>query len=193
MQFQVFAPDGTPLGSVQDNDNCSRAAFAVPAVEPGTYTLLVGAWADSVASTAGITTYAFDLSPVGFDRFTVALGEPLAPGSPGPGAGHIETDGSADVYTVALAAGDEVIVDRVAFDGSCSLGPGPGLELTITAPNGEMLVDRAFLTDNCAYAWTEPTVVAEAEGDYVVAVSGTSWHSTNKAVEYQIELAPHLG
>ncbi len=193
VQFQVFAPDGTPLGARQNNDNCPRAAFAVPAVESGTYTLAVGAWADSVASTAGITTYSFTLSDVGFDRFGASLGEPIGPGSPAPGAGDIETEGSADVYTLPLAAGDEVIVNRIAFDGKCSLGPGPGLELTITAPNGEMLVERAFLTDNCSYEWTEPTIVADADGDYVIAVSGTSWHSTNKTVEYQIEFAPFLG
>lgn len=70
----------------------------------GVYTLIVGDDRD-----LGSGSYAFKLWDVpAADAFTIAIGEEVRNGSPGEGAGFIETPGVKDQYTFTAAAGQSV-------------------------------------------------------------------------------------
>lgn len=70
----------------------------------GVYTLIVGDDRDS-----GSGSYAFKLWDVpAADTFTIEIGEDVANGSPGEGAGFIETPGAKDEYAFTAVAGQSV-------------------------------------------------------------------------------------
>ncbi len=71
----------------------------------GSYTLRVtGAGADT-----GTYSFVANAAPTP-NRFTIALGDTVANGNPGPGAGNIESPGGIDVYSFVATAGSTISV-----------------------------------------------------------------------------------
>lgn len=89
----------------------------------GTYTLAVG---DTGRDNTG--TYAFTLVDIPApDVFSIALGDTVADGFPGPGAGNIETAGASDIYRFEAAAGTQLRIERIENN----IG---GVEFVLTTP-----------------------------------------------------------
>jgi hypothetical protein len=78
----------------------------------GAYIVLVGG--DNELSTG---TYDLVIAPVRTDQFTVAVGDPIGDGFPGPGAGNIETPGARDVYTFTASPGQQVVFEATEYRG----------------------------------------------------------------------------
>jgi N-acetylglucosamine-6-sulfatase len=96
----------------------------------GTYALRVS------GRGAAVGTYAFASSaaPAAQD-FTIAIGDSVSPGTPGPGAGNLETPGSMDVYSFDAPGGT-----RVGISGSsCASNPS----FALVAPDGRFLARDA--------------------------------------------------
>ncbi|WP_162942139.1 hypothetical protein [Desertimonas flava] len=126
--------------------------------EAGEYTLTV-----SGVGAASTGTYSFRLLGVPpAEPFGIAIGDTVAPGAPGPGAGDIEVPGARDVYTFAAAAGQVVVFDHLD-------GRNTAIRWTLVAPGGAGLFDT-FIGDR---QQTLP-----ADGDYTLSVSGLNADST---------------
>jgi len=104
----------------------------------------------------GTYSFATRVAP-GADRFTVALGDTVSDGNPGPGAGNLEVPGALDVYAFNAAGGERIAVlgSACAVDASYAL----------VAPSGRILVRAAVCGTN-----TVIDLPAET-GDYEVQVS----------------------
>lgn len=101
INWQLHAPDGTRL--FRTCLGCGDPGTqALP--QSGVYTLTVGDDRD-----ASIGTYEIQLWDVPApDEFTIAIGDVISDGVPGPGAGNIESPGVADIYRFTAAAGQRV-------------------------------------------------------------------------------------
>jgi N-acetylglucosamine-6-sulfatase len=74
--------------------------------------LAAGSYSLRVAGTGANTgTYSFEVRAAPApNRFTIVLGDTVADGMPGPGAGNLETPGAIDVYSFAATAGSTISV-----------------------------------------------------------------------------------
>jgi hypothetical protein len=112
---------------------------------------------------AGTGTYGFTLWNVPPpDTFTVAIGDTVSNGVPGPGAGNIETPGVKDLYTFNATAGQ-----RVYFALS---GVAPALASVnwkLTAPDGAVIFDRIL---NCCGGADAGEFTLEQTGVYTITV-----------------------
>ena len=82
----------------------------------------------------GTYSFATNVAPAA-SRFTVALGDTVSSGNPGPGAGDLESPGALDVYAFTATGGQRVSVTGSA----CSVNAWYAL----AAPSGRMLLRAA--------------------------------------------------
>jgi hypothetical protein len=75
-------------------------------INGGTYTLTVGNRTDP--STGSYRLQLFNVPPPG--QFSLKIGDKVAPGTPGAGAGVIESPGAEDMYVFSAAPGQKVLV-----------------------------------------------------------------------------------
>lgn len=110
MNWSLLAPDGTKLF-----DTC--VGCGDPGLQtltlPGTYILSVGETNDT--STGSYRVQLWDVPTP--QEFTIAVGDTIADGNPGAGAGNIETPGVRDVYRFTGVAGQQVYIDTQASAG----------------------------------------------------------------------------
>lgn len=124
-----------------------------------------------------VGTYGFRLAPVEDDQFEIAIGDTVAAGIPGPGAGVVETQGSRDTYLFQAAQGE-----RVFFaDGG---GPG-GLSWRLTDDVGNPLFD-----DSLGGA-SPGTIVLTRGGTYTLTVYSSAANATGTG-SYAFQLWPSL-
>ena len=128
------------------------------AKEPGTYTIAVSADRPSGSHAFHVLSVPPD------DRFTISLGESIAPDKPAKGAGRIEVAGAADEYTFDAAAGGRVVVTP-GEKGSCDL------RWAVRGPDGTPLV-----TNQMMCVARPVTIDIRRSGPHSLVVSG--WQST---------------
>ena len=74
------------------------------------------------------------------DQFTIALGDTVSDGNPGPGAGNLEVPGSLDVYAFAASGGE-----RITLVGSdCAVNAS----YSLAAPSGRLVARAAVCGTN---------------------------------------------
>ena len=116
----------------------------------------------SGAGTTGV--YGFTIWRVPPDReFALALNATASLGSPGPGAGSIEGPGSADIYRIAVTAGQSVTIVPATPSGDCGT-----LRYRVLDPDGSILYSNEIL---CA-GMDRPAVTVHQGGDLVIRVFG---------------------
>src|ERR671932_221079 len=106
----------------------------------GQYTITVGS-----ATDAQVGTYQFrlwDVRPP--DHFAIAIGDTVAEGVPGPGAGAIETPGTMDLYTFTARAGQTVYFQVKAASPS-------SLHWNVTDAAGTVVFDTCLCGDAGAF------------------------------------------
>ena len=120
----------------------------------GTYTITVGD-----GGSASVGTYSFRLAHVPPDDvFAIAIGDTVANGAPGPGAGNIEASGAVDVYTFAATAGDVLFLDELTYAGVLLL------DYTISDPSGTVVVANSI-------GGSDPgAFVIQTTGSYAITV-----------------------
>lgn len=123
--------------------------------DTGTYTLTVGSNTDDAA---GI--YQFKVWDVpDSQEFSIAIGDTVTNGSPGAGAGNIETPGVLDIYTFEAVAGQRIFVDALDLD--------VNIRWEMTDPAGESIFSTCL-------ACGDPGVFTLAEtGTYTLIVGAT--------------------
>jgi hypothetical protein len=151
--WQLRAPSGSSLFYLY----LFNARSTLP--ETGTYTLTVkGGDSDKTGA------YSFRLvelvPPV--DEFTIAFGDTVTIGDPGPGAGSLEFAGAVDRYRFDAVAGQPAVLDVLAGDAA-------ELAWVLTAPSGATLVDAAFVDRELTFAET---------GTHTLSVAGAQLLST---------------
>jgi hypothetical protein len=94
LNWQVYDPAGNGLfGDRLDGSDPGRRQLP----RDGTYKIVVSPWG---ADATAIGTYSFRLLAIAPDQvFTIAIGDTVTNGVPGPGAGNIESPGAQDIYT----------------------------------------------------------------------------------------------
>ena len=126
----------------------------------GTYTLTVDGDGDHTS------TYRFQLWDVPPpDEFTIAIGEVISNGVPGPGAGNIETPGVEDVYTFTAQAGQ-----RVYFDVQASINSG-FINWRVVDSAGDVVFSLDRFSDS------GPHVLSRG-GTYTLTVDGDGDHTS---------------
>jgi uncharacterized protein (DUF779 family) len=111
MNWKLSAPNGDVI--FDNIFNCCGGSDpgAFTLAQSGVYTLTVGDDRD-----VNTGTYAFKLWPVAPpNQFAIAIGDTIANGVPGPGAGNLEAPGAKDIYTFNAAAGQQVTFDLLNF------------------------------------------------------------------------------
>lgn len=95
-----------------------------------------GTYRFRVTTTASNWTgaFSFRVTTPRDDRFAIGVTDDVSPGSPGPGAGNIESQGSLDVYTFELGEPAFYRLDTTPTADECTEGAGP--MLTLYAPSG---------------------------------------------------------
>lgn len=133
----------------------------------GSYTLTVS------GPTAGSMTaaYALRLTPIPPpDVASIAVGEPVVPGSAGSGTGSIETPGAEDVYTFSALAGERIFVDVQDVAGAC--GDPEALEWQLTGPpDADGIPFFAGGPFNCD-SKTHGAITLDQAGSYTLTVRG---------------------
>ena len=116
--------------------------------DAGTYTLpLTGSYTLTIGAPDNDTVgpYSFRLWDVPDpDVFDISIAEVVSVGSPGPGAGHIESPGREDIYHFEGTAGQRIFGDQLS-------GATTGWDWILVAPNGLSVFDRAFFGDAGTY------------------------------------------
>lgn len=128
----------------------------------GGYSLSVFGVGDAVGA------YALRVVEVRDDSFRLVKGTTVGPGTPGAGAGMIESPGSEDQYRFEAAAGEEVIFDE--WEGGIC---GRELRWRCLGPGGEVVFDEILAGggQECDPAEPGRRRLSEA-GEYRVIVSG---------------------
>ncbi|RIK33861.1 MAG: hypothetical protein DCC55_34180 [Chloroflexi bacterium] len=168
VNWKLTAPDGSVL--FDTIFNCCGG------VDPGVYTLAHGGiYTITVGddTNAGTGTYGFtlwDVPPP--DEFTIAIGDTVSDGVPGPGAGNIESPGVKDVYTFNAPAGQKVYFDLFGVEPALTQ-----VNWKLVAPNGEVIFDQIL---NCCggqdageFTLAQPGVYTITVGDDTDAGVGT--------------------
>lgn len=167
VRWSLVAPDGSTLFDAFYVDQ------QVVLPETGRYVLVVeGQGVD------GFGIYSFALLEVlpRVDEFTIAIGDTVAPGVPGPGAGEIEDPGGADRYLFDGSVGQVVEFDTLS-------GPSSGLRWMLQSPSGAIVFDGIFSD--------AAQTLAEA-GLYTLAVSGLSVTSMGTYSFHLAEVVPNI-
>jgi hypothetical protein len=127
--------------------------FTLP--ETGTYTITVGSNTDD-----SVGTYQFKVWDVpDSHEFNIAIGDTVTDGSPGAGAGNIETPGVLDIYTFEAVAGQRIFVDALDLD--------VNIRWQMTDPAGESIFSTCLACgDPGAFTLTET-------GTYTLTVGAT--------------------
>jgi hypothetical protein len=162
-QWSMTRPDGAPV--------FTNAALCS---DPGQFLLeQTGLYTVTVNSSSGQTgTYSFKLTNVNPpQQFTLAAEQMISKGVPGPGAGNIETAGSADQYSIALTAGIEIAQDATSTN--CAL------LWTLTAPSGTpVFADVSLCSSPIKHLITETGVhmlTVRGSGGATGQYSGVIW------------------
>ena len=134
----------------------------------GTYTLTIG---DPTNDHMG--TYQFQLWDVPApDSFGIAIGDVVADGVPGPGAGNIETPGTLDVYTFAAAPGQTVLFD-------IQDGASGSIDWILRDEKGSSIFESSFSNDQ--------THTLTSGGSYMLRIGASD---NDHVGSYQIQLLP---
>ena len=120
-------PDDDPV--FEDESMCygnSPSDLTRRLPQAGDYRLIVS------GSDGATGTYRVTLWPVPApQQFSLAIGDTIAPGRPGPGAGNIEKPAAQDIYTFTASAGQQVLFDARECDSTGRLGGPCGSPTTI--------------------------------------------------------------
>ena len=133
----------------------------------GLYSLTVEARAGGVGGAFGdiddgVGSYSFRLWPIHPGAFDIAVGDTVSEGTPGPGAGTIETPGNYDVYTFQADAGTTIHFDEIAPP--CGVSP----VWDLFDPDGAALFESESLAD-CPGPG-EKTLTLASTGPYTIVV-----------------------
>jgi hypothetical protein len=133
LSWNLVAPDGTVMHEGGFVSSVHEGPIPLP--ETGTYTLTVGVREDSDV----VSRYSFKLWNVPPpDEFAISIGDTVADGVPGPGAGNIESPGVRDIYTFAGSSGQQITFTVLEPNGQ---------NWDLVAPDGTLLVDRSAFTN----------------------------------------------
>ena len=77
------------------------------------------------------------------DTFTIAIGDTVSNGVPGPGAGNIEVAGASNVYSFSATAGQQVY-----FDGNPLGGSASGVRWTLRDPSNNVIFQNFFISSD---------------------------------------------
>ena len=123
-----------------------------------------------VTTTTTVGTYSFRLlrTPPA-EEFTIAFGDTVSDGVPGPGAGNIEVAGAVDRYLFSATAGQVAIFDALA-------GSTNEVRWSLTAPDGTSLFDSFYVDQQATLPQT---------GTYVLAVRGLNF-TTSGTYSFQL-------
>jgi hypothetical protein len=192
LAYELNAPDGAPLLAVQQTPLVSSGCVDAGPIElpiDGRYELQVGALSTVTDATA---TYSIAVRSAPREEFEVALGVPVGPDVPGPGAGEIGSPGQVDVYSFDGAAGDYEFVDMQAFNGvTCGAGRVEDTDLVyrLEAPDGEQLVSDRYnplVSSGCV---DEGPIELPIDGRYELQV-GALATVTDATATYSIAVEP---
>ena len=148
-------------GGEQDSSgrlqSCELDDRAIVLQADGRHVLTIAAEPDTLST----GTYSFELralppEPPPPQVFDITLGQTIAPDVPSPGAGHIETFESKDVYRFTASAPQRVLFQVLELDGTCDFH-NSSLDWDLTGPNGGSLLSTSFQT-----CFEEPLQLSEA-------------------------------
>ena len=147
--------------------NQDRGAHTLEA--GGLYTLLVGDAEDDYTG-----TYQFQLWNVPPPQtFQIAIGDTVAEGAPGPGAGNIETPGVFDVYSFEATPGQSVFFDLQA-------GANGKVRWTLSDAGGNVIFDRLLNQDRGTHTLEAGGLytlrVGDADDDYTGTYQFKLWN-----------------
>jgi hypothetical protein len=150
--MSITAPSGAIV--LASGFLCTPSAGALVLPEVGQYTVRV----KGVEGATGTYSFVFwELNDP--DTFSVAVGDTIAAGVPGPGAGNLEEPGAIDTYLLPISVPTTVLFD--AINGSC------GIFLTVLRPDGSQLFSKAVCADMGEY-------LLGTTGTYTLKVSGAN-------------------
>jgi hypothetical protein len=162
VHWKLVAPGGAVLFD-QIFNCCGGSDAGVQTLpESGVYTLRVGESGDSGTGTYGFTLW--NVPPP--QRFTIAIGDTITNGVPGPGAGNIESPGVKDIYTFNAAAGQQVFFDLFGVASTAVY-----INWKLTAPDGAVVFDRIF---NCCGGVDAGVQTLALSGVYTLTVGDDS-------------------
>jgi hypothetical protein len=145
--------------TVCDGDSPSDLTRKLP--QAGSYTLSVS------GSDAATGTYRVTLWPVPApQQFSLAIGDTIAAGRPGPGAGNIESPGAQDSYTFTADKGQQVYLDVRECDS------GGTLVWSLLRPDEEPVFENENLCSGGSPSDQEEVTLPQA-GSYRLIVSGS--------------------
>ncbi len=153
LQWQLFAPDGTLLGTDSFGDG-PGGLFVLPAT--GLYSIVAS------GDGGGSGTYSFSLTAPVAQQFPITGGTAVSDGSPSSGAGNIETAGAVDSYPFDGVAGETI---RLVDPGTT---PCCDFAWTLFAPDGTTVA-----VGTLGNAGTTSEVLAQT-GTYTILVAGTN-------------------
>ena len=131
--FTVVAPDGSTVVDTVFTGGFDYVDRVEPLNQTGTYTITVDGRRNTTDG-----TYEFRLlERVNIDEFTIALGDQVMDGVPGPGAGNLESPASVDRYHFHAIAGT-----RASFP--TFFGLRTDLRWVLHAPDGAVVLDDAY-------------------------------------------------
>ena len=161
---RILDPNGKQLfTSWVGNGGCNQALGPVALPADGTYTIIFSGGGGSIIHPQ-TGNYDFTLLNVPKEQtFDIGIGQHVAPGRPGPGAGRIATPFDEDDYRFHGTAGEHV---------SLRVGAGCGFDLTarILDPNGKQLFTSWVGNGGCNQALGP--VALPADGTYTIIFSG---------------------
>lgn len=165
IQYSLTSPSGASLFA--NVAICGGDGGVLALTELGTYTITVKG-IEGATGTYSLATWS--LNPP--ESFEIELGDVVAPGAPGPGAGSIEEPGAIDVYAFDVLPPATIFADSLS--GSCSL------RWALTAPSGATVFSNMVMcADGGQHTLTEA-------GTYLVTVNGT----TSTVGPYSFTLTP---
>ena len=160
--WTLLGPDDEPVfkdQTVCDADSPSDQTVTLP--QDGDYRLIVS------GSDAATGTYRATLWPVPApQRFSLAIGDTIAAGRPGPGAGNIERPAAQDNYTFTAREGQRVFLDVTEC---ASVGT---LVWTLRRPDDELVFEDESLCSGDSPSDQEEVTLPQA-GSYRLIVSGS--------------------
>jgi hypothetical protein len=147
VRWSLYGPDGSVLFDAFFVDQ------QVTLTQTGTHTLTV---AGQTITSSGVYSFRLLEVPPQVDEFTIAFGDTVSDGVPGPGAGNIEGPGAVDRYLFAGTAGQVAFFDVLA-------GSTNDVRWRLQAPDGTVLFDAFFVDQQVTLTQT---------GTHTLVVSG---------------------
>ena len=145
-RWRLEAPDRTALFDAPYNDRSQKLP------DTGTYTLTVRG---ATPTTTGTYSFRLLLTPPP-EEFTIAFGDTVSDGVPGPGAGNLERPGAVDRYHFDATAGQVAILDAIS-------GNNTRVRWRLDAPDGTEVFDVSY---------TDRQVTLDQTGTYTLTVFG---------------------